>query len=249
MSAFHDVLATDGLIFIVMATFVAGLVRGFAGFGTAMIYLPVASQIIPPVWALTAMVLFDVFGPLPNLPRAIRDGYPRDVIRLGVGLAVGLPVGVFLLTISSPEVFRYSVSLLALTLLVLLISGFRYRGELTKPLVYGTGGIGGFLGGVSGLAGPPVIMLYMASTQPAKVIRANTTLFLWIADIAMLVLFAIWGLLHPTALLIGLVLILPYLIATIIGAALFDPTRESLYRWIAYGIIAASAISGLPIWD
>jgi uncharacterized membrane protein YfcA len=249
MTALQDVFSIEGFIFIVLATFVAGLVRGFAGFGTAMIYLPVASQFIPPVWALTAMVLFDVIGPLPNMPRAIREGHPRDVIRLAVGLSFGLPLGVYFLTVMSPEFFRYSVSILALTLLVLLMSGFRYKGTLTKPLIFGTGGLGGFLAGVSGLAGPPVIMLYMASTQPAKVIRANTTLYLLLADVATLVLFGIWGLLHSTALLIGLALIIPYSVATMIGAALFDPSRETLYRWIAYGIIATSAVSGMPIWD
>ena len=31
-------------------------------------------------------------------------------------------------------------------------------------------------------------------------------------------------------------------------AWMFDPARERLYRGAAYGIIAASAVSGLPIW-
>ena len=249
MTAFTDIFAIEGIAFIFAAVFVAGLVRGFAGFGTAMVFMPVASQIIPPAWALTAMVLFDLVGPLPNVPRALRDGHPADVLRLGVGLLIGMPFGVYFLSQMSPEIFRYIVSGLSLLLLVLLVSGVRYRGAFTKSLIFGTGGLGGFLGGISGLAGPPVIMLYMASTHPAKVIRANTTLYLILGDIAMLVLFGLWGILHPTAMLIGVALFVPYTLANVLGAAMFKPEREKAYRLIAYLIIATSAISGLPIWD
>ena len=249
MEVFEQIFAIEGLGYIVGAVCVAGMVRGFAGFGTALVFMPVASQFVPPVWALTAMVLFDVVGPLPNVPRALRDGHPKDVLRLAAGLCMGLPLGVYFLSTMAPELFRYIVSGLSLMMLILLVGGVRYRGVLTKPLIYGTGGLGGFLGGVSGLAGPPVIMLYMASTHPAKVIRANTTLFLILADMAMLVLFAIWGLLHPVAMLLGVTLFVPYTLANVLGAAMFKPERETVYRRIAYIIIAVSALSGLPIWD
>jgi hypothetical protein len=30
---------------------------------------------------------------------------------------------------------------------------------------------------------------------------------------------------------------------------MFRPEAERIYRWVAYLIIAGSAISGLPVWD
>ncbi len=36
---------------------------------------------------------------------------------------------------------------------------------------------------------------------------------------------------------------------SLVGTAIFDPGREAVYRWVAYAIIAGSAISGLPVWD
>jgi hypothetical protein len=48
---------------------------------------------------------------------------------------------------------------------------------------------------------------------------------------------------------IGALLLIPYTLANIAGAAMFNPEREGTYRLIAYVIIAASAVSGLPIWD
>ena len=242
-------LITTELGWIVLGAVLAGLVRGFAGFGTAMVFLPVAGSVVSPIWALTIMVVMDVIGPLPNVPRALRDGHPGDVVRLSAGMLLALPIGILLLSAMAPDAYRYAVSIIALILLVALIMGLRYRGTLGKKLIFGTGAIGGFLMGSIGLAGPPVIMLYMASTHPAKVIRANLTLFLLSADAMLLVFFALTGFLSLTPVVMGLIVAVPYLLANVAGAAIFKPEYEKAYRIAAYTIIAGSAIAGLPIWD
>ncbi|MEM0949029.1 MAG: sulfite exporter TauE/SafE family protein [Pseudomonadota bacterium] len=244
-------LAATGpdLWLLVAAAFVAGLVRGFSGFGTAMIYLPVAGQFLSPFAAITTLVVFDLIAPLPTVPRALREGHRADVLRLTGGLIIGLPIGLYLLSLASPVFFRYAVSGIALLLLVCLISGLRYRGTLTRPMIFGTGGLGGVLMGIAGLPGPPVILLYMASPLPVQVIRANTLLYLILTDVVYLPVLALIGRLEVGAVLLGCVLVAPSLLGNVIGAWLFRPGQERVYRGIAYAIIAASALSGLPVWD
>ncbi len=237
------------MVFLAFGALRAGVVRGFAGFGTAMIYLPVAGQVLSPFEALTTLIIKDLTAPLIHVPRAMRDGQPGDVLRLAVGAALAVPVGVWLLTLVEPEVFRWGVSLVALGLLAVLISGLRYRGPLTRPLIFATGATGGLLGGSVGLPGPPVILLYMASTLPPKAIRANNMLYLILADAILLAVLAWKGLLVGAAVAIGALMILPYLVGNWLGGYLFRPGHEMLYRRVAYAIIAASAILGLPIWD
>lgn len=249
ITAFQDALAYEGLIWLVAAVFVAGLVRGFSGFGTAMIYMPVATQVISPIWALTTVIIFDLFGPIPNVPRAWRDGQPRDVLRLGIGAMISLPFGVYLLTRIDPVNFRWMVSVVALILLALLIMGWRYKGVVTKALSYGIGVMGGFLGGFSGLSGPPVIMFYMSSALPAATIRANILLYLVITDLLSIAVFGANGILSLVPLVMGAILAVPFTVANVLGAAIFDPAKEMTYRRVAYGIIAISAASGLPLFD
>ncbi|SFP50196.1 sulfite exporter TauE/SafE family protein [Tranquillimonas alkanivorans] len=244
-----ELLAAPGLTWLVAAAILAGIVRGFSGFGTGMVFLPVATQVLSPVQAITALVIMDLVGPLPNVPRALRDGHPADVARLGAGMLVALPMGVWVLYVAPPELFRYAVSLLALGLLAALVAGLRYRGPMSPPLIFGTGGLGGFLGGAAGLPGPPVILLYMASPLPPAAIRANTLLYLVLTDALLLALLGATGGLAWSALGLGLLLILPYTLANIAGAALFRPERATAYRAVAYTIIAASALSGLPLLD
>ena len=240
--------AAPGFGWLVAAVFVAGMVRGFAGFGTAMVYLPVAGQFLGPFEALTTLVAMDLIGPLVNMPRALRDGHKRDLVRLAAGLVLGLPVGLWALTQVAPEVFRYAVSIAALVLLVLLIGGVRFRGELRGGLVTLAGWLGGLLGGATGLVGPPVIMLYMAAPHAASVIRASITVYLYIADVLMLAVMALFGELVPGAVILGMLLAVPYLAGNALGGRLFRPAAERAYRMVACAIIAVSAISGLPVF-
>lgn len=242
-------LAFDGLGWLIAGTVLAGFVRGFSGFGTALVFMPVAGQLMSPIWALTVLVVMDLFGPIPNLPRARRDGNPREVALLCVAMILALPLGLMVLTSIRPELFRYAVSTLALLVPVLLLAGLRYRGPLSAPILLGTGGLSGFLGGVVGVPGPPVILLYLASTRLAAQVRANILIYLFIFDIVLIAVLALQDRLEAVPVILGLLLALPVMLANMAGAAIFRPERERLYRAAAYVVIAAAAISGLPVWD
>ncbi|MBD3679217.1 MAG: sulfite exporter TauE/SafE family protein [Rhodobacteraceae bacterium] len=247
--ALASALALPGLWLLMLGAVAAGVVRGFAGFGTAMVFLPFAGQVLTPVEAVTVLILIDAVGPLPNVPAALRVAHRRDLARLCMGMVPAVPLGVMVLTWASPDVFRTTVSVISLVLLVMLVGGFRYRGALAPPLILTTGATGGFLGGVAGLAGPPVILLYMARVLPAEVIRANITLFLLATDFVMLAAILVAGVLMPAAIMLALVLVAPYLLSNMLGAAIFRPEAARLFRAVAYVIIAGSALSGLPVFD
>ena len=241
-------LSFDGLPVLIVAAFAAGIVRGFAGFGTAMVFVPIAALVVEPIHAILIMMTFDLFGPIALLPRAWRDGEPRDVGLLGMGAIIGLPFGIYLLTRLDPIVFRWLISLLALGLLVLLASGWRYRNPLGAMMTGFVGVISGFLCGVAALPGPPVILSYMSSPRAPQVVRGNTMMYLFLVDIMTFAMFAIKGLIILIPLAIGLVLAVPYAIAGLIGQRVFNPEKEHIYRRVAYALIAASALAGLPVW-
>ncbi|MCY4541427.1 MAG: sulfite exporter TauE/SafE family protein [Rhodobacteraceae bacterium] len=240
-------VASEMSLWLLVGAMTAGVVRGFSGFGTAMIYLPVAGTQMSPVAALTTLAVMDLVGPLMLAPRIVRNADVGDVMRLSAGALAMLPLGVFLLLLMAAEVFRYAVSSITLVLLALLISGIRYEGSLSRPLVYGAGGIGGLFAGSVGLPGPPVIMLYLASSLPVVAVRANLFIYLIVADIMLLGVLAFNGQLHVAHVALGLAIALPFVAAMGIGSLIFRPEKERVYRFVAYGIIATSAVLGLPV--
>jgi uncharacterized membrane protein YfcA len=247
--AIASALQTEGLIWLLVAVIAAGLVRGFSGFGSAMVMMPVAATILSPFAAITFLTVVELVGPLPNLPDALRQGHRADVLRLLIGSVVALPLGILGLSHFTPEFFNWVVSTVVLALLALLVAGWRYSRSLSNGTMIAVGGLGGFLSGISGLAGPPVIMLYMSTRLSAQVIRANFLLYLLGIDILMLAAFALLGHLQFSAILIGVLLMVPYVLANTIGGRLFRPGMEGQFRAVAYVIIVASAMLGLPIWS
>lgn len=239
----------DGLPVLVAAVFAAGMVRGFTGFGTALVYVPVAATVLPPVQVIVTIITFDILGPLPVLPRALREGDPREVARLLPGAVVGLAAGLMLLTRLGPLTFRWMICIVSLLLLLVLASGWRYRRALGDVAKGAVGLVSGLFGGAAGAAGPPVILFYLGGTEPPARIRANILLFLAVFDVFYLALLAWKGLLGAFPVALGLVLILPYALGVLAGQAAFDPARERVYRGVAYVVIAVAALGGLPVFD
>ena len=248
-TAFASAFAIEGLWWVVIGAFLAGVVRGFSGFGTALIFLPFAASVLSPLWALIALVVMDIVGPLPNLRRAMRDGSIRDVGLLWGGMVVALPIGLWCLSLMEPTIFRYAVSVMAVIVPVLLIGFFRYRGPLTPPVMVVTGAFSGFLGGAAGLPGPPVILLFLGSRIRSTLTRANSMMYLFVFDVTLLVVLGVQGKLEWPPIMVGVVLIVPTLAGNILGAAIFRPEYDGVYRVVAYILVMVSAVMGLPIWD
>jgi len=249
LSPLFDAASAEGIAFLCIGVALAGLVRGFSGFGAALVYVPFAAQVLTPFEVLTTLIIMDLIGPLPLVPQMWRKCHPRDVLRLVGGMALLLPVGLWLLSLIAPEVFRYLVSGITIILLFFLICGVRYPGELKKYMIWMSGAFGGFLAGVAGLPGPPVILLYMASQHAVAVVRANIFLYLLLTDVFMLAVLWAYGELVPAAIWTGLVITPVYLLANVAGAAIFRPEFERGYRILAYLVIGCAALSGLPLWD
>lgn len=241
-------LTSGEVILLLAAALAAGVVRGFSGFGTALVFMPLASSVMTPHHAMIVLLTMDFWGPLPQLPKALREGDLRDSGLLLLGAALFLPLGVLLLTRLPIEPLRYMVSLGALLTLAALMSGYRYQGQLGARGVFSLGALGGGIGGAIGLAGPPVILFYMVRPLAAKVIRAN--LILYFAGIVVLTFanLAVQGQLVWGVILLGLGVAPFYLGAVSLGARLFKRQGEGAYRPVAYAVIGLSGVIGLPIW-
>ncbi|MCO6382276.1 sulfite exporter TauE/SafE family protein [Oceanicola sp. 502str15] len=248
IGAFEAAWGLEGFWWLVLIIGVAGLVRGFAGFGTGMVFIPLGSIFLDPLWVLAAVIAVDVAGSAPVLPRAIRDVRGRDLMFMLMGCVVTLPLGTYALTASDPALFRWGVSGLSLALVALLISGWRHHVEIGPKGLVGVGAASGFLGGFVGMPGPPVVLAYLGGQYRPERVRATTLLFMLMFVALLGVVLALRGVLEGGGLALGILLIPAYVAGNLAGQALFDPGRARLYRAVAYGVFIASALAGLPIF-
>lgn len=247
--ALGSALAVPGLVWLVLAILAGGLVRGFTGFGTALIVMPVAARAIPPAEAIVVLTFSGILTWVAIVPRAWGQADRAEVGVLAAGAILAAPLGVAALAVLDPIPVRWVVSVAATLTLLALVSGWRFRGRLAWPGLSGIGASAGALGGLTGLTGPPVVLFYLAGPGQAVQVRANTILFLALLDIGIVVNLLLQDLITARALALSVLLAVPYLATLLIGQRLFQPRNERFYRGIAYAIIAIAILSGLPLFD
>ncbi|MEM7076588.1 MAG: sulfite exporter TauE/SafE family protein [Pseudomonadota bacterium] len=242
-------LATPGLVWLCAAIAIAGLVRGFTGFGTALIFVPVAGIFLPPTSVVGIMALTGMISSAALLPRAWSQADRLDVGVLAAAALVTVPLGLSLMTRLDIEVVRWVVAAVASVTLMALVTGWRFSGRVSRPAMLAIGAAAGIVGGLTGLTGPVVILFYLTGRALAQTVRANTILFLAVLDLVLVVNLLLRGALDLRLAAIGGVLSVPYLVTSLLGQALFHPDLERAYRALAYGVIALAVLSGLPLWS
>jgi uncharacterized membrane protein YfcA len=229
------------------AALLAGVVRGFTGFGSALVLSPSLAALYGPDVAVPVALLLELALAAPFVPPATRLIDPRRTALLCAAAAVTIPFGAHLLAIVDERALRWAICALVFVAVGTLASGWRYHGRPRAAATATTGAVSGLLGGATGLSGPPVIFYELSGSAPIATVRASFIVFFAWVDVVALASFAATGTLGTEPLLIALVLVVPYLAAAGVGARLFGRAAESTYRRLALAILAAVAVVSLPL--
>src|SRR5215470_6369752 len=242
-------LTTSAAIAIFAIAFVAGTARGFSGFGSALIFMPLASSMAAPRLVAALLLIIDFVAAAPLLPNAWKQADHKATAVIVAGALVGVPVGTYFLTRLDPVTTRWIISGFVAALLVLLLSGWRYRGKEHASIAVGIGSLSGFCSGLAQTGGPPIVGYWLGRPVASAVARANILLFFGASDFFSVVSYAVSGLITSDAIKFSLVIGPVYAIAIKCGASLFGRASEALFRGICYALIALAVIFGLPALD
>jgi uncharacterized membrane protein YfcA len=236
-------------IAICAIAFVSGTARGFSGFGSALIFMPLASSMASPRLVAALLLVIDFIAAAPLLPNAWRQADRNATAVMVAGAFVGVPIGTFFLSRLDPITTRWIISCFVGGLLLLLLSGWRYRGKDHPVLSVGIGGVSGFTSGLAQTGGPAIVGYWLGRPIAPIIARANIVLFFGASDFFSLVSYALTGLITSDSIRFALLVGPVYAIGVWFGSQLFGRASETLFRSICYVLIAAAAIIGLPALD
>jgi uncharacterized protein len=231
----------------VVAACAAGLVRGFSGFGSALVLAPSLSALYGTRTAVPVALTLELALSAPLVPPAAGLVDRRRTALLCAAATLTIPVGAHLLSVVDGETLRWVICALVFAAAAILRLGWRYHGRPRASATAATGALSGLLGGATGLSGPPVIFYELAGTAPIERMRASFIVFFAWVDVVALASFALDGTLGTQALLVAAALAVPYLAAAAVGATLFRRADESFYRGLALAIMVAVALVSLPL--
>jgi uncharacterized membrane protein YfcA len=223
----------------------AGLVRGFSGFGSAMILSPSLAWLYGPQIGVPLLLLLDFIIALQMAPGALKSGHPPTLKRLCPAALVGLPVGIWVLTILPADILRRIIA--AVVLLVVVVMVLRpKRGAPGPGGAVAAGALSGLTNGASGMAGPPVILFFLAGSDTPATIRGSLSLYFLFTDFMGCLGLLIAGKMTLQIAGLALLMLLPLMAGALLGSVLFKRgASPAFYRILALGIVGAVGVMGL----
>jgi hypothetical protein len=227
---------------------IAGLARGFSGFGGALIFMPAASALVSPAVAAPVLLLADGVLTLGFLPRAWVLARRRDVALMAAGAVIGVPVGALILTHANPLPLRWAIAALASSMLLLLMSGWPYNGTPRPPVTALVGAIAGVFGGLAQMTGPPVVAYWLSGKETHRTMRASIILFFGATTIFTFVSYLLAGLITAQSLMLAALVAPSYGLGLFAGSRAFGLASLEVFRRLCFVLIALSVITSLPLW-
>ncbi len=229
---------------VICATaFVAGVMRGFAGFGSALTIVPVTAAVAGPLVAVPAVVLTHIATGLQLLPGALRSADWGRTWPLSLSGAVAVPAGAWLLVSMDPEHLRRGISLLIVLFAFLMLRGWRYTGRVNRAVTAAVGAVGGVVSGAAMIGGPPVVTFLLAGPHGAAQNRGTIILYFQFTQIVAIAMYWLEGLLGWAVLWLAL-LTAPSLMAGMwFGQWLFSRASDEIFRRVALLFLLAIGVT------
>lgn len=242
--------ADPWLIVVAAAVLLAGFLRGFVGFGAALITVPVLSLALGPQVAVAATNVMGLPAVLQLLPEAIRKAERPVVLPVCLAIFALTPVGTWALVVADPAVMKIAISTLVLVMVAILASGWRLKGTVGLGTLLTAGALGGLVQGSAGIGGPPVVAVALSRAGSAEQQRANVLGLMTAISLSSIGPLIWYGLLTWRVLVIGAVLMPFYSLATYVGSRYFALGGQAHFRRAALATLAFVGIGTLiaSVW-
>ncbi len=232
---------------IAAVALVGGLVRGFSGFGSALVVVPALSILVGPQVAVPAVAMALLVTTLQLVPSTWPHVRWRLHWALSAAGCLGVPLGVLLLIWMDPDLLRRAISAVTAASALLLMTGWRYTGGHSLSAAAAIGSIGGFLSGAASIGGPPVVAYLLAGQGSPAEFRANVVYYFAVTQVTGLVLYGFSGLLTSDSLVAALLITPVLVLGAWIGSRLFGLANEKIFRRVALSVLLAIGLVTLAL--
>ena len=240
-----DYLLTPQTYAAFVLAFIAGLMRGYTGFGTPIFLSPIYAVLFGPQATVPLLVTMEIGVMVQMVPPAWHKAEWNHVAGLAVGCAVMLPVGALALSVLDPAVVKKAIGLMTLSFVAMLWFGWRYKGPRNMAVRVAVGGISGFTNGLTGIGAPPAILYFMTGDRDIATVRASLIIYFAFITLIAVPSFLYFGLVNWQTVGRWCVLTPPSLVGIAIGSRMFHGTSERAYTRAALAILIVASVVAL----
>lgn len=227
-----------------VATLASAYVRSLAGFGLAILLVPVLALALKPVEAVLIANMLGLMIGLTEIRWLISQAEKSAWHIAGVVVLTTAP-GMALLAITPTPVARLLIALVALSAFVAVLIPPREPETPGRIHTLLTGAASGVLTGFAGMPGPPVVPYYVGRAIPREVAKASMVLVFTIASTTGIASGLALGTMHWRLLLLALALFPVVLIGNALGRRALGKISDRAWRIFAATVLGAASFAAL----
>jgi len=241
---FSGLIGPD-LAIAAVAAFLAGIIRGYGGFGTPLMMAPVFAILYGPYVMLALVSTLEIIVIAITLREGLRHWQMRTVLPLAFFTLIGIPIGLMVLDRIDPQTVRRLIAGMVLVAVAVLATGWRYPGPRPAAATAGVGLLAGILTGITSIGGPPVIAYLLAGKDSIQVNRANLIVFFAFLTSGALAAFTLRGMLTWEVLARAVLLAPTLIMGLFLGTRMFYVTSPETFRRVALTMLACAGLYAL----
>lgn len=233
-------LLSGVLLYVIV--FACAVLRGITGFGFAIAAVPVISLFMSPELTVAYITLLQALIGLYDVPTCYKKAHWPSVGWLSVSSIVGIPIGVYLLTMLDDNVVRILIAGVVILAILGLISkkGLPLKANAKSAIPCGV--FGGLFAGLASMAGPPTVLYFLGSgIKPAQA-RASMILFFFFTSLITIPFLYQAELIDNTMFIYALIGLPVFIIGGKIGELIFKRTSDIGYKKISIILLIITAL-------
>ena len=227
------------LILLGTAIFCGFFVQTVVGFAGSLIALPILLIGLKLPDAIAYISIFYLFSSGFLVYKEWKNIDLNVIMRLGWASAIGVVIGIVVLTFSKPVILKKALGVFILLYVVYVMFG---KTELKMGRKGNTvfGVLGGFFAGVFSTGGPLYVIAVKNTVEEVRIFRATMIGVLALVTAIRIPSLAIGGVLHTGHIKTSLFILPIFFLAQFLGGHLFLKIDEQLFKKVLLGLLCLS---------
>ncbi len=238
-------LSAPELAFALIAVFMAGVVRGFAGFALSALIMASLASMIPPIELIPVCTMLELASAAILLKGGFTEANKRMALTLQAGALIGVPTGLYLTTTIDPDLSKLVALGLVVGLALLQLAKVRLPLTASPVPTFVTGIFSGFVTGLASIGGMVIALYTLALQMPPKNMRGSLILIIFIGGSLTFLWQLLYGMITALAFTRFAIFAVPMLAGVFLGRAYFRPEYERYYRPFCLTLLIGLGLFGL----
>jgi uncharacterized protein len=234
------------LLWLGFSMLLASVVRAMTGWAFSIVAVPMLCLVFPPQQAVVVNILLALAATIKNVPAMRGNISGRIFLPLLFSGLIGTPAGYWLHKVIGDASLRITIGVLVLGLSAAMYLVQPRARALTVGALVIAGFASGVLGGAMGIAGPPVVLLFVLTATDMTKTRATLALGLLTVCLVAAVAYMLGGDITQSVMLLFAIALPIVLIGDTMGNRLFARYGGNASRRMSIALCCLVGV--LSIW-